>query len=430
MTEQKHYHIETLALHAGQEIEPTTLARAVPVYRTTAYNFRNSKHAADLFGLREPGNIYARLMNPTNDVLEKRLAQLEGGAAALTFASGTAAIYFAVTNILRQGDELVSANNLYGGTFTQFDAILPQQGITVRFTHINDLKATEEAINDKTRAIYLETVGNPGLDVADIEAYADIAKRHHLPLIVDATFTPPTILRPIEHGANIVVHSLSKWIGGHGTAIGGAVIDAGNFDWTDPKFALFNEPDRGYHGLRFAHDLGDLNPLAFILRLRTVGLRNLGATLSPDAAWIFIQGVESLPLRMERHSANALKVAEYLSNHPKVAWVRYPGLPSDPSHSLAQKYLPNGAGGMVVFGIKGGSAECVRLVDNIKLFSLLANVGDAKSLIIHPASTTHSQLSDEDQRKAGLQPELIRLSIGLEHIDDIIGALDDAFQFV
>ena len=300
----------------------------------------------------------------------------------------------------------------------------------MRFTHINDLKATEEAINDKTRAIYLETVGNPGLDVADIEAYADIAKRHHLPLIVDATFTPPTILRPIEHGANIVVHSLSKWIGGHGTAIGGAVIDAGNFDWTDPKFALFNEPDRGYHGLRFAHDLGDLNPLAFILRLRTVGLRNQGATLSPDAAWIFLQGVESLPLRMERHSANALKVAEYLSNHPKVAWVRYPGLPSDPSYSLAQKYLPNGAGGMVVFGIKGGSAECVRLVDNIKLFSLLANVGDAKSLIIHPASTTHSQLSDEDQRKAGLQPELIRLSIGLEHIDDIIGALDDAFQFV
>ncbi|MGN0879207.1 MAG: O-acetylhomoserine aminocarboxypropyltransferase/cysteine synthase family protein [Oligosphaeraceae bacterium] len=430
MTDQKHYHIETLALHAGQEIEPTTMARAVPVYRTTAYNFRNSKHAADLFGLREPGNIYARLMNPTNDVLEKRLAQLEGGAAALTFASGTAAIYFAVTNILRQGDELVSANNLYGGTFTQFDAILPQQGITVRFAHINDLQATEAAINDRTRAIYLESVGNPGLDVADIEAYADIARRHHLPLIVDATFTPPTILRPIEHGANIVVHSLSKWMGGHGTAIGGAVIDAGNFDWTDPKFALFNEPDRGYHGLRFAHDLGDLNPLAFIMRLRTVGLRNQGATLSPDAAWIILQGVESLPLRMERHSANALKVAEYLSNHPKVAWVRYPGLPADPSYALAQKYLPNGAGGMVVFGIRGGSAECVRLVDNIKLFSLLANVGDAKSLIIHPASTTHSQLSDEDQRKAGLQPELIRLSIGLEHIDDIIGALDDAFQFV
>ena len=426
----RNYHIETLALHAGQEIEPTTRARAVPVYRTTAYNFKSSKHGADLFALREPGNIYARLMNPTNDVLEKRLAQLDGGAAALTLSSGTAAIYFTITNILRQGDELVSANNLYGGTFTQFDAILPQQGITVRFAPVNDFAATEAAINEKTRALYIETVGNPVLDVADIEGYAAIAKKHHLPLIVDATFTPPTLLRPIEHGANIVIHSLSKWIGGHGAGIGGVVIDAGNFDWTDPKFALYNEPDRGYHGLRFAHDLGDLNPLAFILRLRTVGLRNQGPTLAPDAAWIFLQGVESLPLRMERHSANALKVAEFLKKHPKVAWVRYPGLPGDPSHGLAEKYLPNGAGGMVVFGVKGGSAEGIRLVDNIELFSILANVGDAKSLIIHPASTTHSQLSDEDQRKTGLQPELIRLSIGLEHVDDIIGALDDALKLI
>lgn len=426
----RNYRIETLAIHAGQEIEPTTRARAVPVYRTTAYNFKNSKHGSDLFALREPGNIYARLMNPTNDVLEKRLAQLDGGAAALTLSSGTAAIYFTITNILRQGDELVSANNLYGGTFTQFDAILPQQGITVRFAPVNDFAATEAAINEKTRALYIETVGNPVLDVADIEGYAALAKKYHLPLIVDATFTPPTLLRPIEHGANIVIHSLSKWIGGHGAGIGGVVIDAGNFDWTDPKFALYNEPDRGYHGLRFAHDLGDLNPLAFILRLRTVGLRNQGPTLAPDAAWIFLQGVESLPLRMERHSANALKVAEFLNKHPKVAWVRYPGLPDDPSHGLAEKYLPNGAGGMVVFGIKGGSAEGIRLVDNIELFSILANVGDAKSLIIHPASTTHSQLSDEDQRKAGLQPELIRLSIGLEHIDDIIGALDDALKLI
>lgn len=422
----RNYHIETLALHAGQEIEPTTRARAVPVYRTTAYNFKSSKHGADLFALREPGNIYARLMNPTNDVLEKRLAQLDGGAAALTLSSGTAAIYFTITNILKQGDELVSANNLYGGTFTQFDAILPQQGITVRFAPVNDFATTEAAINEKTRALYIETVGNPALDVADIEGYAAIAKKHHLPLIVDATFTPPTLLRPIEHGANIVIHSLSKWIGGHGTGIGGAVIDAGNFDWTDPKFSLYNEPDRGYHGLRFAHDLGELNPLAFILRLRTVGLRNQGPTLAPDAAWLFLQGVESLPLRMERHSSNALKVAEFLKNHPKVAWVRYPGLPGDPSHGLAEKYLPDGAGGMVVFGVKGGSAEGIKLVDNIELFSILANVGDAKSLIIHPASTTHSQLSDEDQRKAGLTPELVRLSIGLEHIDDITGALDDA----
>ena len=424
------YHIETLALHAGQEIEPTTRARAVPVYRTTAYNFKSSQHGADLFALREPGNIYARLMNPTNDVLEKRLAQLDGGAAALTLSSGTAAIYFAVTNILRQGDELVSANNLYGGTFTQFDAILPQQGITVRFAPVNDFAATEAAINGKTRALYIETVGNPALDVADIEGYAAIAKKHHLPLIVDATFTPPTLLRPIEHGANIVIHSLSKWIGGHGTGIGGVVVDAGNFDWTDPKFSLYNEPDRGYHGLRFAHDLGELNPLAFILRLRTVGLRNQGPTLAPDAAWLFLQGVESLPLRMERHSSNARKVAEFLKHHPKVAWVRYPGLSGDPSHELAQKYLPDGAGGMVVFGVRGGSAEGIKLVDNIGLFSILANVGDAKSLIIHPASTTHSQLSDEDQRKAGLTPELVRLSIGLEHVDDIIGALDDALKLI
>ena len=423
-------HIETLALHAGQEPDPATLARAVPVYRTTAFNFKNSKHGADLFALRESGNIYGRLMNPTNDVLEKRLAQLDGGAAALTLSSGTAAIYFAVTNILKQGDELVSANNLYGGTFTQFDAILPQQGIHVRFAPVNDFAATEAAINEKTRAIYIEAVGNPVLDVADIEQYAAVAKKHHLPLIVDATFTPPTLLRPIEHGANIVIHSLSKWIGGHGTGIGGVVIDAGNFDWTDPKFALYNEPDRGYHGLRFAHDLGPLNPLAFILRLRTVGLRNQGPTLAPDAAWLFLQGTESLPLRMERHSSNALKVAEFLKNHPKVAWVRYPGLPGDPSYDLAKKYLPDGAGGMVVFGVKGGSAEGIKLVDNIELFSIIANVGDAKSLIIHPASTTHSQLSDEDQRKAGLTPELVRLSIGLEHIDDIIGALDDALALI
>lgn len=422
---EKNYHIETLALHAGQIPDPTTQSRAVPVYRTTAYSFRNSQHGADLFALKEAGNIYARLMNPTNDVLEKRLAALEGGAAALTLSSGTAAIYFALTNIARQGDEIVSANNLYGGTFTQFDAILPQQGITVRFAAINDFPATEAAINEKTRALYIETVGNPGLDIADIAEYAKIAQKHHIPLVVDATFTPPTLLRPIEHGANIVIHSLSKWIGGHGTGIGGVVIDAGNFDWSDPKFALYNEPDRGYHGLRFAHDLGELNPLAFILRLRTVGLRNQGPTLAPDAAWIFLQGVESLPLRMVKHSENARKVADYLAAHPKVSWVKYPGLTGG---KLAEKYLPNGAGGMVIFGVKGGSTEARHLVDHVALFSILANVGDAKSLIIHPASTTHSQLSDEAQRSSGLQPELIRLSIGLEHIDDIIGALSDALD--
>ncbi len=422
----QHYHIETLAIHAGQETpDPATQARAVPVYRTTAYNFKSSQHGADLFALKESGNIYARLMNPTNDVLEKRLAALDGGAAALTFASGTAAIYFTLTNIAKLGDEIVSANNLYGGTFTQFDAILPQQGINVRFTNLNDFAAVEAAINEKTRALYIETVGNPGLDVADIEGYAAVAKKHHLPLVVDGTFTPPTLLRPMEHGANIVIHSLSKWIGGHGAGIGGVVVDAGNFDWTDPKFALYNEPDRGYHGLRFAHDLGELNALAFILRLRTVGLRNQGATLSPDSAWIFLQGVESLPLRMAKHSENALAVAEFLQNHPKVAWVKYPAFTE-----LGKKYLPNGAGGMVVFGVKGGAKEARHLVDNVKLFSIIANVGDAKSLIIHPASTTHSQLSDDDQRRAGLQPELIRLSIGLEHRDDITSSLAEALETI
>ena len=421
----KTYHIETLAIHAGQVPDPTTLSRAVPVYRTTAYAFRNSQHGADLFALRESGNIYARLMNPTEDILEKRLAALEGGAAALAVSSGTAAIYFTIANIAKQGDEIVAANNLYGGTYTQFDAILPQQGIKVNFTPVNDFIAVEAAINDKTRAIYIETVGNPGLDIADIEGYAVIAKKHHLPLIVDSTFTPPTLLRPIEHGANIVVHSLSKWIGGHGTAIGGAVIDAGNFDWTDPKFDLYNQPDRGYHGLRFAHDLGDANPLAFIMRLRTVGLRNQGPTLAPDAAWLFLQGLESLPLRMAKHSENGLAVANFLKNHPKVAWVKYPAF-----NPLAAKYLPNGANGMVVFGIKGGAKEAQHLVDNLDLFTIIANVGDAKSLVIHPASTTHSQLSEEDQIKAGLPPELIRLSIGLENIDDIIGALDDALKLI
>ncbi|MDR2756347.1 MAG: O-acetylhomoserine aminocarboxypropyltransferase/cysteine synthase [Planctomycetaceae bacterium] len=426
----KKYHLETLAIHAGQEIEPTTLARAVPVYRTTAYNFKNSEHGANLFALKELGNIYSRLMNPTNDVLEKRLAELDGGAAGLTLSSGTAAVYFTITNILKQGDEFVTASNLYGGTFTQFDAILPNQGITARFTPVNDFKAVEAAINNKTRAIFIETIGNPVLDVADIEGYAKIAKKHELPLIVDSTFTPPTLLRPIEYGANIVIHSLSKWIGGHGTGIGGVVIDDGKFNWKNPKFVLYNEPDRGYHGLRFGHDLGPLSPLAFILRLRTVGLRNQGPTLAPDAAWIFLQGVESLPLRAARHSENALKVAEYLKKHPKVSWVRYPGLKGDPSYDLAKKYLPNGAGGMVVFGLKAGKDAGIKLVDNIKLFSLLANVGDAKSLIIHSASTTHSQLSEEDQKKSGLNPDLVRLSIGLEHIDDIIGALDDVLKTV
>ena len=426
------FHLETLAIHAGQPVhgDPATNARAVPVYRTTAYNFRDSKHGADLFGLRELGNIYARLMNPTNDVLNARLAALDGGAATLTLSSGTAAIFFTVTNIARAGDEVVAASNLYGGTFSQFDAILPNAGIKVNFAPVNDLAATEAAINEKTRLLFIEAVGNPALDVADIEAYAALAHKHHLPLVVDSTFTPPPLLRPIEHGADLVIHSLSKWIGGHGAGIGGAVVDSGKFDWTDPKFALYNEPDAGYHGLRFAHDLPEpLRPVAFTLRLLTVGIRNQGPTLAPDAAWIFLQGVESLPLRIARHSENALAVAKFLENHPKVAWVKYPSLTQP---ELAAKYLPNGAGGMVVFGIKGGSQEARAFADalNGEIFSLLANVGDAKSLVIHPASTTHSQLSDEDLRKGGVLPELIRLSIGLEHIDDITSELARAFAAV
>ena len=431
MSERK-YHIETLAVHAGQTAhgDPATYARAVPVYRTTAYNFRDSKHGADLFGLRELGNIYARLMNPTNDVLAKRIAALEGGAAAQTLSSGTAAIYFTVTNIARAGDEIVAAANLYGGTFSQFDAILPNAGIKVNFTPVNDFAAVESAINEKTRLIFIEAVGNPALDIADIEGYAAVAHRRGIPLVVDATFTPPPLLRAFDHGADFVIHSLSKWIGGHGAGIGGVVVEKGGFDWTNPKFALYNEPDAGYHGLRFAHDLPDaLKPVAFSIRLLTVGIRNQGPTLAPDAAWIFLQGVESLPLRIARHSENALAVARWLSNHPKVAWVKYPSLTQP---ELAAKYLPAGAGGMVVFGVKGGSEEARKVADaaNGDIFSLLANVGDAKSLIIHPASTTHSQLSDEDLRKGGVLPELIRLSIGLEHIDDILAALDEALAAI
>ena len=421
---EKNYRAETLAIHAGQVPDPTTQARAVPVYRTTAFNFKSAKHGADLFALREQGNIYARLMNPTNDVLEKRLASLEGGAGALSLSSGTAAIAFTITNILKQGDELVSANNLYGGTYTQFDSILPQFGIKVRFTHVNKFDEVRKAINERTRAMYIETVGNPVLDVADIEGYSKIAKEFHLPLIVDATFTPPTLIRSIDYGADIVIHSLSKWIGGHGTGIGGIVIDAGKFDWSDPKFELYNKPDGGYHGLRFAHDLGELNNLAFILRLRTVGLRNIGPTLAPDVAWNVLQGVQSLPLRIKRHSENALEVAKFLKNHSAVKWVRYPALEGDSSYELSQKYLSKGTGGVVVFGVKGGYNQAVKIVDNIPLFSNLANVGDSKSLILHPSSTSHSQLDEQTQLQSGLTPDLIRLSIGLEHIDDIKEALD------
>ncbi|MCQ2390656.1 MAG: O-acetylhomoserine aminocarboxypropyltransferase/cysteine synthase [Kiritimatiellae bacterium] len=425
MSENKKLHAETLALHEGWNGDPATHSCAVPVYRTTAYNFDNAQYGADLFALKRPGNIYARLMNPTEDVLEKRLAALEGGIAALTLASGTAAIYFTVTNIAETGANFVSADNVYGGTYVQFNTILPQSNnIKVRWTHLNDFAAVEAAIDEKTRFVYVETIGNPALGVADIEGYAKVAHKHGLPLVVDATFSTPILEHPIAWGADIVIHSLSKWIGGHGAGIGGVVIDAGKFDWTQKGNPLYVEPDTGYHGIKWGEAIG---AAAFITRLRTVALRNQGPTLSPDANWIFLQGVESLPLRIARHSENALAVAKYLQSHPKVAWVRYPTL-SDPE--LAAKYLPNGAGGMVVFGVKGGAAAGVKVADGLKLFTQLANVGDARSLVIHPASSTHSQLSEQEQKDAGLPPELIRLSIGIEHIDDIIADLEQALAQV
>lgn len=424
--EKNNYKFETLALHAGQVPDPASLSRGVPIHRTSSFVFKNTAHAADLFALKEPGNIYTRMMNPTQDVLEQRIAALEGGAAALALASGTSAVFYAIINLAKAGDEVVATNNLYGGTYTMFEAILPQLGINVKFADNNDIKGIRKAIGPKTRAIYIEAVGNPALDIADIRAVADLAHENGLPLIIDSTFTTPYLLRPIEHGADIVIHSLTKWLGGHGTAIGGIVVDSGKFDWTDPKFSLFNEPDPNYHGLRWAHDLGPQTSLAYILRMRTVPLRNLGACISPDNAWLFLQGIETLPLRMERHCSNALKVAEFLKKDKRVAWVRYPGLADDPTNKIAKKYLTNGFGGMVVCGLKGGYEAAVKLIDNIKLFSHLANVGDAKSLLLHPASTTHSQLSEDQQRESGLSPDLIRLSIGLEHPDDIIGALDEA----
>ncbi|CAB1075290.1 O-acetylhomoserine sulfhydrylase (EC @ O-succinylhomoserine sulfhydrylase (EC [Olavius algarvensis Delta 1 endosymbiont] len=418
---------ETLCLHAGQEPDPATTSRGVAVHRTSSYVFKSTEHAANLFALKELGNIYTRIMNPTQDVLEQRVAALEGGAAALALSSGTSAVYYSIINLCGAGDEIVSANNLYGGTYTMFDSILPQFDIHVNFVDPRDPNNFEKAITKKTRGIFIETIGNPALEFADIDAIAEIAHKHNLPLIVDATFTSPYLLRSIDHGADIVINSLTKWLGGHGTGIGGIVVDAGRFDWSDSKFALYNEPDPSYHGVRYAHDLGDLNPVAFIMRMRLVPLRNLGACLSPDNAWIFLQGLETLPLRMERHSENALKVAQYLKNHPNVEWIRYPGLEDDPTYPVASRYLKKGFGGMVVFGIKGGAAAGSKFVENLALFSHLANVGDAKSLVLHPASTSHSQLNEEQQLAGGLTPDLIRLSIGIEHVEDIIGDLEQAF---
>lgn len=429
MNSGKKFRFETLSVHGGQAPDPATLSRGVPVYRTSSFVFKSAKHASDLFALKEPGNIYSRLGNPTNEVLEQRISLLEGGTASVALSSGTSAVFYTVINLARSGDEIVSAGNLYGGTYTMFDAILPQLGINVKFVKHDDPKNFEKAVTEKTRALFIETIGNPALDFTDVEEIARVAHKHNLPLIVDATFTTPYLLRTIEHGADIVINSLTKWIGGHGTAIGGVVTDSGKFNWKDKKFGLYTEPDPNYHGMKWAYDLPpELADAAFALRLRTVPLRNLGACLPPDNAWIFLQGLETLPLRMERHCQNALKTAEYLKGHPKAEWVRYPGLKDDPAHAAAVKYLKKGFGGMVVFGIKGGKAAGEKFIDNLKLFSHLANVGDAKSLALHPASTSHSQLSEKQQREGGLTPELIRLSVGLEHIDDILEDIGQALQ--
>ncbi len=429
MSEHSGPKFETLALHGGAGPDPATTSRGVPIYRTSSFVFKSTEHAANLFALKELGNIYSRIMNPTQDVLEQRVSLLEGGAASVALASGTTAVFYSIITLAEAGDEIVSANNLYGGTYTMFDAILPTLGIKVKLVKHDDPRNFEKAITDKTRAIFIETIGNPALDVTDIAAVARVAHSHGIPLIADATFTTPYLLRTIDYGADIVVNSLTKWMGGHGTAIGGVVTDSGRFDWKGKKFRLFNDPDPNYHGLRWAHDLPPaLAPVAYALRLRTVPLRNLGACTSPDNAWIFLQGLETLPVRMERHCSNAMAVARWLKNQPKVHWVRYPGLPEDPTYPVASKYLKKGFGGMVVFGIKGGKEAGERFINGLKLFSHLANVGDAKSLALHPASTSHSQLTEEQQREGGLTPELVRLSIGLEHVDDIKEDIEQALR--
>jgi O-acetylhomoserine (thiol)-lyase len=417
-------HRETLAVHAGQVVDPTTKARAVPIYATTSYVFDNADHAARLFGLQEFGNIYTRIMNPTNGVFEERVAALEGGVGALAVASGQAAETLTILNLACAGDNVVTSASLYGGTYNLFQYTLPKYGIDFKFVDGSKPAEFDAAIDAKTKALYIETIGNPRLDVPDFEAISAIAHKHGIPVIVDNTFAP-LLSRPIEHGVDIVVHSATKWIGGHGTAIGGVVVDSGKFDWTaSPRFkADFVDPDPSYHGVSYTGSFGNL---AFILKLRVQLLRDLGPALSPFNSFLFLQGLETLPLRIERHSSNALAVARWLEGHPAIEWVSYPGLASHPAHELARKYLSGGFGGVVTFGLKGGVTAGRKLIDSVKLFSLLANVGDAKSLIIHPASTTHQQLSAEDQIASGVTPELVRLSVGIEHIDDIIADLDQA----
>ncbi|MEO3407413.1 O-acetylhomoserine aminocarboxypropyltransferase/cysteine synthase [Mucilaginibacter sp. CAU 1740] len=422
---------ETLQLHAGQEVDPTTGSRAVPLYQTTSYVFNSAEHGANLFALKEFGNIYTRLMNPTTDVFEKRIAALEGGVAALATASGQAAQFIALNNILQAGDNFVTSPFLYGGTYNQFKVAFKRLGITVRFAKDDTAASIEALIDDKTKAIYLETIGNPGFTIADFEKVSAVAKNHDLPLIVDNTFGAGGYLfRPIEHGANVVVESTTKWIGGHGTSIGGAIIDAGNYNWGNGKFPQFTEPSEGYHGLVFNDVFGIGGPfgnIQFIIRARVEGLRDFGPSQSPFNAWLNIQGLETLSLRVQRHVDNALQLAKWLEQHPQVATVNYPGLESSPYHDLAKKYLKNGFGGVLSFEIKGDKELASQLINNLKLVSHLANVGDAKTLIIQPSATTHQQLSEEEQLSAGVKPTSLRVSVGIEHIDDIKADFEQAF---
>jgi len=417
--------VETLALHGGQSADAATGARAVPIYQTTSYQFKSTEHAANLFGLREFGNIYTRLMNPTTDVLEQRISLMEGGVGALGLASGQAAITLALLNITQAGDEIVSADNLYGGTYNLFHYTFARIGIKVNFVRSNDLDAFEKAITPKTKAIYAESIGNPKLDIADLEGISNIAHRNGIPFVLDNTVSP-YILRPINHGADIIVYSATKFIGGHGTSLGGVIVDSGKFDWTNGKFPLIAGPEPSYHGLNFVEALKPIGNIAYILKARVTLLRDLGPVLSPFNSFLFLQGLETLHLRMPRHSTNALGVAKYLKGHSKVSWVNYPGLDDSPEKERAQKYLRYGAGAILGFGIKGGKEAGKRFIDSLQLISHLANVGDAKSLAIHPATTTHQQLSPEEQLATGVTPDFVRLSIGIEHIDDIIADIEQA----
>ena len=422
----KNYKFETLQLHAGQSVDPTTKSRAVPIYQTTSYVFDSTEHAENLFALKENGNIYTRIMNPTTDVLEQRIAALEGGVGALATASGSAAITYSILNIAGTGDEIVAASTLYGGTYNLLASTLPRLGIKTTFVNPDEPQNFANAITGKTKALYIETIGNPGTNLIDIEAVANIAHKNSIPLIVDNTFGTPYLIKPIEYGADIVVHSATKFIGGHGTSIGGLIIDAGKFDWVaSGKFPYFTEPDESYHGIRFAIDIG---AAAFIAKARVQLLRDTGACISPFNSFLLLQGLETLSLRMERHGENAVKIANFLASHPLVTWVNYPSFKDNKYYPLAVKYFPRGVGSIFSFGISGGEAAARKFIDNLEVFSHLANVADAKSLIIHPASTTHQQLSVDEQIIAGVAPDMIRISVGIEHCDDLIEDIKNAFS--